>query len=115
MTPATYTIPNHYKSDTFDAITFTIKEDAIAVDLTGATIKIDFRKGKNTGTLQQSFTIGSGITLTDAINGVFRLDSFINNYDADVYYYDCEITFPSGVVRTYFKGTLTVNQDTANV
>jgi hypothetical protein len=115
MTPATYTIPNHYKGDTFDSITFTIKEDSVAVDLTGVAIKIDFRKGSNTGTLKQSFNIGSGITLVDAVNGVFKLDSFINDYDADVYYYDAQITFASGVIRTYFKGTLTVNQDTANV
>jgi hypothetical protein len=115
MTPATYVIPNHYKNDTFNEITFTIKEDAVAVDLTGATIKIDFRKNKNTGILQVSFTIGSGITVDNAVGGVFTLNSFINNWVADVYYYDAEITFASGVVRTYFKGTLTVNQDIESV
>jgi hypothetical protein len=111
MTPATYAIPDHYKGDTFESLTFTIKEDGVAVDLTGATIKIDFRKKTNTGTNQASLTIGSGITVDNAIGGVFTLDSFKNDWEPDVYFYDTEVTLASGIIRTYFKGTLRVNQD----
>tara|TARA_R110000824_G_scaffold119531_1_gene273653 strand:- start:37 stop:375 length:339 start_codon:yes stop_codon:yes gene_type:complete len=111
MSPAIYNMPDHYKGDTFDEITFTIKEDTVAVDLTGAVIKMDFRKNTNTGTLKQSFIIGSGLTVVNAVGGVFKLDSFINDWDTDTYFYDAEITFADGIIRTYFKGSLSVNQD----
>ena len=112
MTPATYRIPNHYRGDTFDAITFTIKEDGTAVDLTGAAIKIDFRKDSISGSLQKVIYIGAGITIVNAVGGEFKIDSYINNWDAKTYYYDAQITFSDGIVRTYFKGTLKVDQDT---
>jgi hypothetical protein len=114
MKPATYNMPNHYKGDTFNAITFTIKEDAVAVDLTGAAIKMDFRKVSATGDPQQSMSIGSGITIVNDVGGIFKLDSFINNWAAQTYVYDAEITFADGSIKTYFKGSLKVEQDVAN-
>jgi hypothetical protein len=117
MTPATYNIPSHYKGDTFDAITFTLKEDGVAVDFTGATIKMNFRRDSPTGNIQQSMTIGTGITVSNAVGGVFVLDSFLNDWDAKRYYYDTQVTFPGGadgIVRTYFKGYQDVKQDTTN-
>ena len=112
MTPAIYNIPDHYRGDTFDSITFTIKEDTVAVDLTGASIKMDFRNRSNTGKLQATVSVGSGITIDNAVGGVFTLDSFVNDWNADVYFYDLKVTFSDGLVNTYFKGSLTVNQDT---
>ena len=114
MNPGTYNLPDHYKGDTFDKITFTLKEDSVVVDLTGALIKMDFKKNTNTGTLQQSFSIGTGITVISATGGVVELDAFINDWDTDMYFYDIEITFSDGVVRTYVKGRLSVNQDISN-
>ena len=111
MTPANYDMPDHYKGDTFDSITFTITEDAIPVDLTGASIKIDFRYGKDTGPLELSMAIGSGLTVTDAAAGVFKIDSYINDWKAGFYVFDAEITFSAEVIRTYFKGKITVIQD----
>lgn len=115
MNPAIYTIPTHYRGDTLNSITFTIKENTIAVDLTGASIKMDFRRGTDTGALQESKTIGSGLLVTDAVNGVFEMIAYINNWEAGVYFYDMQITFPSSIIRTYVKGTLTVKQDVAGV
>ena len=117
MTPATYNIPSHYRGDTFDAITFTLKEDGVAVDLTGATIKMNFRRDSPTGNIQQSMTIGSGLTVVNAVGGVFRLDSFINDWDVGRYFYDTELTFPNGgdgIVRTYFIGYQDINQRSKN-
>tara|TARA_R110000851_G_scaffold42020_1_gene104854 strand:- start:3190 stop:3537 length:348 start_codon:yes stop_codon:yes gene_type:complete len=114
MTPANYIIPNHYKGDTFDSITFSIKEDGVAVNLTGAQIKINFRIGSNTGNIQQSMLVDSGLTIQNATDGVFTLDEFVNDWDANKYFYDTQITFLDGVVRTYFKGTIIVDQNNDN-
>jgi hypothetical protein len=114
MTPAIYIFPDHYRGDTLEATVFTIKEDGVAVDLTSAVIKIDFKQKSSTGTLQLSITIGSGITVNDAVGGKFTINSFINNWDPIKFFYDCEIIFPDGVIKTYFKGTLKVEQDITN-
>jgi hypothetical protein len=114
MNPSTYNFASHYKGDTFNAVTFTIKEDGVPLSLTDAEIKIEFKNKSIVGEIQDTLTIGSGITFVDSGNGVFKIDSFINNWEKGVYFYDAEITFPDGVVRTYFKGSLKVNQDTSN-
>tara|TARA_R110000851_G_scaffold332337_1_gene508153 strand:- start:975 stop:1322 length:348 start_codon:yes stop_codon:yes gene_type:complete len=109
-----FNFPDHYKGDTFDSITFTVKEDGVPVDLTGVAIKMDFRKNSYTGNLKESKTLGSGLTLVDAINGKFQLDKYINDWDSANYYYDAQITFSVLDIRTYFKGRSTVTQDSGD-
>lgn len=114
MSPTIYIIPNHYKGDTFDEITFTIKEDDVVKDLTGVAINMTFRSGSTTGTAIKVMTIGAGITLSDPANGVFKVDAFLNDWDKGLYYYDTTITFTDATVITYINGTLTVIQDVTN-
>ena len=117
MTPDFYEIPSHYKGDTFESITFTIKEDGVPVDLTGTTIIMDFRRDSPTGNIQQSMRIGSGLTISNAVGGMFVLDSFLNDWDVRRYHYDTKIIFPNGddvIVRTYFVGYQDINQRSKN-
>jgi hypothetical protein len=117
MIPAIFNIPDHYKGDTFEAIPFVIREEGVPVDLTNAIIKISFKKDKINGSLIQTFTNGSGITITNAAIGSFLLDEFINDWQAKKYFYDTQVTFTNSTphkVRTYFKGTLVVTQDTTD-
>ena len=69
------------------------------------------KKGVASTNSIKTFSVSSGITLTDAINGVFAVDAFIVDVDAFKYLYDIQITFTDGVVRTYLKGNFKVNQD----
>ena len=112
-TLATYNIPNHLKGDTFNGIAFTLTTEvpAAPIDLTGAAIKVQFRKGNKTGFMQKELSIGSGITVTDAPNGTFQLNPFKADWQPSIYYYDVEITFPSGRVKTYIEGTFKIVQD----
>lgn len=117
MTPTTYKINDQYKGDTFNGVTFTLKEGAekTPIDLTGATILSQFRTKEVTGVIQQTFSIGSGITVTNATGGVFKIDSFILDWNTGTFFYDIQITFSNGDIRTYVKGTLNVIQDVTNV
>tara|TARA_R110001632_G_scaffold985_1_gene3936 strand:+ start:272 stop:625 length:354 start_codon:yes stop_codon:yes gene_type:complete len=117
MTLTTYKINDQYKGDTFNGVTFTLKEgaDKTPINLTGATILSQFRTKGVTGAIQQTLEIGSGITVTDATGGVFRIDSFVLDWNTGTFYYDIQITFTDGSVRTYVKGTLNVIQDVTNV
>jgi len=108
-----YNIPNHYKGDTFDGVQFTIinNDNQLPIDLTNVSIDIKFRKGKETGMVIKSLSNAVGITIVDAINGVFKIDSFILDWNVDTYYYDVQFTFENGVIKTYIKGLLRVIQD----
>ena len=105
---------NHTKGDTLDVKKFELVYDVNGdvVDLTNATIRIQFRKRNKYGKLAKEFSVGSGITVTDATNGKFQIDqtnSFIT--EPDIYYYDIEITFPTGEITTVLYGTILVTQD----
>ena len=117
MTPTTYKINDQYKGDTFSGVTFTLKEGAekTPIDLTGATILSQFRTKKVTGEIQQTLSIGSGITVGDATGGVFSFDAFVLDWNTGTFFYDIQITFTDGSIRTYVKGTLNVIQDVTNV
>ena len=108
-----YNIQDHKKGDTFDGVRFTLTKssDGSAIDITSATIACKFRKQTKTGTALANLSIGAGITVVDATNGVFEIDAFVIDWNPSRYYYDVEITFASGVIKTYIEGTLNVIQD----
>jgi len=116
MNPGIHNIPNHYKGDTFDATVFTIKEDGVVIDLTGVVIKMQFRIGSNVGVLYHTLasTKNGGITINDPTAGQFTIDEHINDWDAQIYFYDAQFTFASGIIRTYFKGQFSIDQDTTD-
>lgn len=114
MTPAEYNIPNQYKNDTFDGIEFIIINEVtdIPIDLTGAIIEIQFKGGYNKSELVKTITNqNKGIENTDLLNGTFTILPFIIYWKPDMYFYDIQITFPDGVIKTFIRGTVTVIDD----
>ncbi|SEH05268.1 hypothetical protein [Candidatus Venteria ishoeyi] len=114
--PKTYNIENHCKGDTFAGIQFTILNttDSTPIDLTGVAIKTQFRKHSKTGKVVKEIETENGITITNAVNGVFKFNAFVIDWSAGVYYYDIEFTFSDGTIVTYLEGTLTIIQDVTN-
>jgi len=109
----TYNMPDIVKGDTFKDLQFTITINSVAEDLTGYAIACKFRKGSKTGREIKSLTVGSGITITDATNGIFQINAFDLGvtFTAGVYYYDIEFTDTSNVINTWISGTIEVIQD----
>lgn len=110
---ATYNFPSQYRGDTFQGMTFTITEADVPVNLTGASIAIQWRLRSATGTLAKEVTIGDGITLDNAAGGQFSIDPFdIDdvNWVAGTYLYDVQVTLGS-VTRTYFGGNFIILED----
>lgn len=114
--PGVYNIADHYKGDTFDGVQFTIinSTDSLPINITGCLIKIQFKKNSNNGSIIKEITEISGITIIDAINGVFKINPFLIDWDEGRYLYDVQITFPDLSVRTYIKGTILIIQDTTS-
>ena len=109
----TYNLPEILRGDTFQSRDVLIKNQTTntPVDLTGYAIKCEFRKEIKTGTLVKTLSLGSGLTLTDAVNGIFTIDDFVVEFEVGIYWYDFQMTSPSEIITTMFGGYMPVLQD----
>jgi len=104
----------HTRGDTLNREQYQISINDVYLDLTTATINCMFRVNNGTGEIVKDLTNGSGITVLDAINGHFQVDSMLLDLDAGKYVYDIEIII-AGEVNTYIKGDINVSQDVTYV
>ena len=65
------------------------------IDLTDTTILCQFKKSPSTESFL-TLTTGSGLTITDATGGKFRIDNQIIDIPADTYQYDIQVKFLNG-------------------
>lgn len=112
-TIGTYNFINHYKGDTFKGAQFTFLNETTSspIDLTGTEIRMQFRKGRKNGAVKATLDLTDGLTLTDASNGILTVDPFIIDFEADVHYYDIQVTYADGTIKTYVQGKIKVIQD----
>lgn len=94
----------------WNGTTYTEVEGGSPIDLTGASFLCQLR---SQSLLDVALTLsdGNGITVTDAANGVFRIDSMVIDIPVRLYKYDIQITFPTGIVKTYISGTFNIVED----
>jgi hypothetical protein len=109
----TFIIPKHKRGDDWDGLQFLIKVNGTALNLTGATIAADFKLKSKTGQLKKQMTVGSGVTITDAAGGIFKMDGFKVDMPVGIYYFDVEITV-AGNTKTRIEGTWEITQDVTN-
>jgi hypothetical protein len=104
------------KNDTFESVEFEYNDNVgNPMDLTGVTVKVQFRNSSKKGHVVKSIDTTSGITMTDAVNGKFEIDKFTPvDFEVGNYYYDVETTFTNGDIKTYVGGTFKVIQDVTN-
>lgn len=106
-----YDIPDRVKGDTSASILLTFELNGSALDLTGATARMQIRNGK-TGGLVLELKTGNGLTIVDHSGGVLRVDEIQRlGIPAGEYEYDVELTLASGIRKTYVGGVITVLQD----
>lgn len=104
------------KGDTLKSISFEILTGPTGsetpIDLTGASIRIDFINTKTSSNHYLLSTSNGGISITDAVNGLFKINS-INRLDwkAGLYIGDLEITYADTTRTTYCIIELTVTED----
>jgi hypothetical protein len=111
--PAQYNI-QLWRNDSW-VQTFAITAENVPVDLTGSTITIQVRKTANATAVDLSLsTGGNGITISGAGNNQIVLNKVVN-IAAGNYLYDMNVTFPSGVVKTYVWGTFLVQEDITKI
>ena len=103
----------HIKGDTFDEVPFGIKVNNVALDLTGATIKMQLKKPNDLSVAALSLTsVGAaGITITNAAGGLFKINEQIIDIEVFNYAYDLQITLASGNRKTRISGTFSITQE----
>jgi len=93
----------HIKGDTFYEVDFEILKNQEAIDLTDAIIRMQVRQNYG-GAIVLNFTSidEEGITITDAVDGKFKINQRIIDIPAFNYIYDIQFTI-DGVVKKYFS------------
>ena len=113
MATGFYEIPIRKLNDTFNSFPLTYLDGNLdPISLVGAGVVVQFRKGCKTGVVVAQFALGTGLTLVDAALGKIRVDEFICTWGAGTFFYDFEVTFASGVVKSWIEGQVIVTQDT---
>jgi hypothetical protein len=103
----------HTKGDTFNEVAFEVKKNGTAINLTGATIRMQLRKEYSdvSAVLSLTSVASAGITITNATSGQFKINSQIIDIEVFNYVYDIQFTLASGEVKTYVKGGFNVTPE----
>lgn len=97
-------------------IAFTVIVNGQPLNLTGATINIEFRFQNRLGPVSKLLsTSNGGITISNPTQGIFQMNQFTVDMMVGIHFYDCEIIIGENFKKTYFGGTLNVMQDTTNL
>lgn len=89
---------------------FVLTASSVAIDLSGATITIQIRKGCDGLLMLTASTGGNGVTISGAGNNQINVSKLINIAKGK-YEYDVNVAFNSGVIKTYLAGDFTVYED----
>jgi hypothetical protein len=101
----------HYKGDSFKQIPMVYKVNGVPQNLTGAIIRMQLRKENDGVSYLELTSVGSaGITITDAINGAFKINTQVIAIQAGNYIYDIEFNI-GGVIETLIKGDFIITND----
>lgn len=115
MEPGTYNLPTMTRGDHFAGVaSISITEDGSPPASALSSARIHFRpssSGHRGDPVLELSTAGGGISITSAANWSMQIPQQTLALPAGVFYYDLECTDGAGVVTTFLKGTLTVNDD----
>lgn len=96
-----YTLMDVVRGTNLKEVTIGFAINSNPIDLTGATIKIAFKR-YNSEKIIATFIIGNGVIVTNAIGGIIKLDKTkIINWPPGIYYADIDITLSDGSKANY--------------
>jgi hypothetical protein len=108
----TYNIPPHLRGDTWDGInSIIITSNNIPLNLTGATVKIEFRDEIDSPVILLLSTTNNKITISSPLSGTISIPATIIDIPFGKYIYDLQVTLASGYNKTYMKGSWEIVAD----
>lgn len=100
----------HKQGDTFKAVNFAVTGTPTLPTI--ATVKMQLRKEcGGLVALNLTSVASAGITIVDAVTGLFKINEQIINIPEYNYLYDIQITFVDGIIRTWLSGSFNVECD----
>ena len=100
------------KGDTFEQVTFELLLNDVPYSLDDAIIRMQLRKEYGgIPFLSLTSVANAGITITNANDGLFKINKQIINIEPFNYLYDIEIEFGNGTVKTYISGNFLIKSD----
>jgi len=100
------------KGDTFEEVSFELLLNDAPYSLVGAIIKMQLRKEYGgIPSLSLTSVASAGITITNAANGLFKINEQVIDICAFNYLYDIEIEFGDGTIKTYVSGNFLIKND----
>jgi hypothetical protein len=100
------------KGDTFNEVTFELLINEEPYSLVDAVIRMQLRKEYGgIPALSLTSVDNAGLTITNAINGLFKINKQIINICPYNYLYDIEIEFGDGSIKTYISGNFLIKSD----
>lgn len=121
MIPATFDFGTYSRGDTLAAQSFLMQLSDGAtpptltpLDITGVSITCMFKLDSSLPSALTLSTSNGKIILSDPTIGQFRILASVLDIPPGIYYHDIEFVFPSGEIRTFFRGTLIIEQDYTN-
>ena len=113
--PEEIRINDQYQGDTFAGLEFVITRNGVAKTLLGSTITMTFLLGNRRTDNDQVLTLGDGLTITDAANATFDMDEIpLVDWAAGEYWFDMEIIYADGEIKTPVIGKWKIVQDKTN-
>lgn len=108
----TYNIPPHRRGDTWDGInSITINVNGVPINLTDAIVKMEFRQGLDAPVALTLSTTDESIIVTNAAQGIISIPPKKIEIPFKKYLYDLQVTYSTGVVKTYMSGTWEIIAD----
>lgn len=111
-----FEIPQIRRDTTSKVQPFTYKDsNGDPIDISLATLFVEFRKDCETGVVVKTISLGSGISFTtDGTDGKFQFDAFLLEWAKGTYFYDIKSVI-SGISGIYIKGIRIVIQNTTQL
>lgn len=101
-----------YNGDQFGGFQVRCKINSAYSDITDSTVICQIKQNKTDTESVVSLSSANGdITFPDAANGLLQIEPFNFTYGAGTYYYDVQVTYTSGAVKTFVYGKITNKQD----
>lgn len=101
-----------YRGDSWSCVLTFFDTDGSPLNLAGSAIKLQVKaKATDTNTVKE-LSLGTGLTLSGSGNNILTIES-AGDLPVRVgdYAYDLQVTFGSGRIVTYLRGTVVVVQD----
>lgn len=102
-----FNLPDHRTGDTLRAIDIALKINRQAVDLTGATVLAQVRTAPDSASVAMTLST----SIHNPSTGLLRINEQAVNLAAGMYYYDLQVTMPTGFRETYLTGSWQILQD----